>query len=150
MTALERLAELGIDLPAVTPPPAAAYVPWRRSGSLIFISGHIARKDGAPHIGQLGAGVSVQEGAQAARRLAIDLLATLRAAADLDRVRLLKLLVLVNGTPTFTQQPAVANGASELFIEVLGERGAHARSAVGVAQLPFGACVEIELVAEEV
>lgn len=149
MSVYERLRALSISLPQLTPP-AAAFVPFVRSGKQLFLAGHIARKDGRPWQGQLGADVTTEQGKAAARGIAIDLIATLHAAAgDLDKIaRIVKLLVLVNSTPTFTEQHLVANGASELLKEVFGERGAHARSAFGVAQIPFGSCVEIELIAE--
>lgn len=148
-TAYTRLERLGIEL-APLAPAVGAYVPWVRSGDLLFVAGHIARQGGKPWSGQLGGSIAVDEGRTAARQVAIDLLATLHAATgDLEKVRrVVKLLVLVNSTSTFTDQPLVANGASELLVAVLAERGAHARSAFGVAQLPFGACVEIELIAE--
>jgi len=149
MSVYEKLQNLNIALPRVDPP-AAAFVPFVRTGNLVFISGHIAKKDGKPWTGKLGADVTTTEGKQAAQSIAIDLLATLQAAVgDLDKVRrIVKLLVLVNSTPTFTEQHLVANGASELFVEIFGERGPHARSAFGVAQIPLGSCVEIELIAE--
>lgn len=151
MTIAQRLQELGITLPPVAVP-AAAYVPFVRTGNLVFISGHIARKDGKPVVGQLGAGMGTEEGKAAARGVAVDLLGTLQAAVggDLAKVRrVVKLLSLVNSAPTFTEHHLVTNGASELLVQVLGpEVGAHARSAFGVAQLPMGACVEIELIAE--
>ena len=116
----------------------------------IYVSGHIAKRDGQPWVGKLGAEITVEEGKDAARAVAVDLLKTLETAAgSLDRIRRLrKLLVLVNSTDTFTEPHLVANGASEHFLEILGDRGKHARSAVCVAQLPFGVCVEIELIAE--
>jgi enamine deaminase RidA (YjgF/YER057c/UK114 family) len=125
-------------------------VPWVRSGDLLFISGHIAKKDGKPWTGQLGLSLTTEEGKQAARGVAIDLMGTLHAASgDLGRVRqIVKLMILVNSSPSFVEQHLVANGASELFQEVFGERGAHARSAFGAAQVPFGSCVEIDLVAQ--
>ncbi|MBU1360260.1 MAG: RidA family protein [Gammaproteobacteria bacterium] len=150
MTVYDKLAELGITLPPVSAP-AAAYVPFVQTGNLVYLSGHIARKDGKPWVGQLGATISTDEGKQAARAIAIDLLGTLHAAVgDLGKVkRIVKLMSLVNSTPTFTDQHLVTNGASELMGEVFGkDKGAHARSAFGVAQIPMGACVEIELVAE--
>ncbi len=121
-----------------------------RSGNQIFFSGHIAKKDGKPWVGKLGAELSTPEGKEAARGVAIDLLGTLQAATgNLDSIRrIVKLLVFVNSTPTYTEQHLVANGASELFAQVFGDPGAHARSAFGVAQIPFGSCVEIDLVAE--
>jgi enamine deaminase RidA (YjgF/YER057c/UK114 family) len=146
-----RLQALGITLPAVATP-AAAYVPFVRTGNLVFISGNIARKDGQPWVGQLGLTMGVEEGKAAARGVAIALMATLNAAVggDLSKVkRIVKVLSLVNSTPTFTEHHLVTNGCSELLGEVFGpEVGAHARSAFGVAQLPMGACVEIELIAE--
>lgn len=140
----ETLKELGITLPEPTPP-LAAFVPFVRTGDLVYISGHISKQRG-----KLGADVTVEEGKEAARLVAIDLLGTLKAAVeDLERVRrIVKLLVLVNSTAEFTEQHLVANGASELLKKVFGDKGAHARSAFGVAQLPFGAAVEIELIAE--
>ena len=154
MGVLQRLQNLGIELPPVAVP-AAAYVPFVQSGKLVFLSGHIAKRDGQPWVGQLGATMSTAEGQAAARAVAIDLLGTLQAACqaagtDLDGVaRIVKVLSLVNSTPTFTEQHLVTNGCSELLQQVFGpEVGAHARSAFGVAQLPLGACVEIELIAE--
>ena len=151
MTIKQRLQTLGITLPPLSTP-AAAYVPFVRTGNLVFLSGHIARKDGKPWVGQLGAGIATVEGKLAARAIAIDLMGTLQAAVsgDLGRVkRIVKLLCLVNSTPTFTEQHLVANGCSELLGEVFGTGiAAHARSAFGVAQIPLGACVEIELIAE--
>lgn len=145
----DRLTELGITLPPLAIP-AAAYVPFVRSGHLVFLSGHIAKRDGKPWVGQLGGEIDTATGKQAARAVAIDLLGTLHAAiGDLNRVeRIVKVMSLVNSTPTFTEQHLVTNGCSELLGEVFGERGAHARSAFGVAQIPMGACVEIELIAQ--
>jgi len=150
MTVKDRLQALGITLPPVAVP-AAAYVPFVRSGHLVFISGHIAKKDGKPWVGQLGLNMATAEGRAAARAVAVDLMGTLQAAAgDLARVkRIVKVLSLVNSTPAYTEHHLVTNGCSELMLEVFGpEVGAHARSAFGVAQLPMGACVEIELIAE--
>ena len=149
MSVYDRLTSLGITLPPVATP-AAAYVPFVRTGSLVYLSGHTAKRDGKPWVGQLGAGIATAEGREAARSVAIDLMGTLQGAlGDLERVRrIVKLLVLVNSTPTFTEQHLVANGASELLVNVFGERGPHARSAFGVAQIPTGSCVEIELIAE--
>ena len=148
-TIYARLDQLGIKLPPLATP-AAAYVPFVRTGSLIFVSGHIARCDGKPWVGQLGAGIDTAEGKAAARAIGIELLGTLHAAVgDLAKVtRIVKLLGLVNSAPTFTEHHLVVNGCSELLGEVLGPAGAHARSAFGVAQIPLGACVEIELIAE--
>lgn len=151
MSIAQRLSELGIVLPPVAVP-AAAYVPFVRSGNLVFLSGHIAKRDGKPLVGQLGLDMDTAAGKAAARAVGIDLLGTLNAAldGDLERVRrIVKLMSLVNSTPSYTEHHLVTNGASELMAEVFGsERGAHARSAFGVAQLPMGSCVEIELIAE--
>jgi enamine deaminase RidA (YjgF/YER057c/UK114 family) len=149
-TVAEQLKSLGITLPEVAVP-AAAYVPFVQSGKQVFLSGHISKKDGKPWVGQLGVNMNTEEGKAAARAIAIDLMGTLAAAAggDLDRVkRIVKLMCLVNSSASFTEQHLVANGASELFAQVFGAKGAHARSAFGVAQIPLGACVEIELIAE--
>jgi enamine deaminase RidA (YjgF/YER057c/UK114 family) len=149
MSISDRLQALGIQLPAVATP-AASYLPWMRTGNLVFLSGHIAKKDGQVWVGQLGKNMSTAEGQQAARAVAIDLLGTLHAAAGgLDQVvRIVKVMSLVNSTPDYTEQHLVTNGCSELLAEVFGEPGRHARSAFGVAQIPLGACVEIELIAE--
>jgi enamine deaminase RidA (YjgF/YER057c/UK114 family) len=149
MSVYERLRVLNIALPELVAP-AAAFVPFVRTGNLVFVSGHIARKGGKPWIGKLGSEVTTEQGKQAARGIAIELLATLQAAVgDLNKVRrIVKLMVLVNSAPTFTEQHLVANGASELFGEVFVTHGTHARSAFGVAQIPLGSCVEIELIAE--
>jgi enamine deaminase RidA (YjgF/YER057c/UK114 family) len=150
----ERLRALNITLPAAPPPVVDGYVPsfapYVQSGNTLYVSGRIAKKDGRVWRGKLGAELTVADGQRAARDIAIELLATLQAAlGDLDRIaRIVRLLVLVNGTPDFEEPHTVANGASDLFVQVFGDRGAHARTAMCVAQLPFGACVEIELVAE--
>ncbi len=150
MTIKDRLQALGITLPAIAVP-AAAYVPFVRTGNLVYISGHIARREGKPWVGQLGVTMTTEEGKAAARAIAIDLMGTLQAAAGgLDKVvRIVKVMSLVNSAPTFTEHHLVTNGCSELLGEVFGPQvGAHARSAFGVAQIPMGACVEIELIAE--
>ena len=150
MTVAARLQALGIELPPLAIP-AAASLPFVQTGSLVFISGHIAKKDGKPWVGQLGLTMTTDEGKAAARAIAVDLMGTLKAAAggDLERVkRIVKVMSLVNSTPTFTEQHLVTNGCSELLGEVFGDTGKHARSAFGVAQIPMGACVEIELIAE--
>ncbi len=150
MSIYTQLEELGITLPPIAIP-AAAYVPYVQTGPLVFLSGHIAKKDGKAWVGQLGKNMSTEEGKAAARSIAIELLGTLHAAVgDLNRVtRIVKLMSLVNSTGDFTEQHLVTNGASELIGQVFGaEKGAHARSAFGVAQLPLGACVEIEMIAE--
>ena len=149
MSVYDRLKALKISLPAVDPP-VAAFVPVVRTGNLVLVSGHIAKEHGKPWVGKLGLNLTTEQGKEAARGIAIDLLATLHAAlGDLNKIkRIVKLLVLVNSAPTFTEQHLVANGASELLVEVFGDKGPHARSAFGVAQIPLGACVEIELSAE--
>jgi enamine deaminase RidA (YjgF/YER057c/UK114 family) len=149
MSVYDRLKELGIELPSVAIP-AAAYVPFVRTGNLVFISGHIAKRDGKAWVGQLGGAIDTATGKLAARAIAIDLLGTLHAAVgDLNKVeRIVKVMGLVNSTPTFTEQHLVTNGCSELLGQVFGDKGAHARSAFGVAQIPMGACVEIELIAQ--
>jgi enamine deaminase RidA (YjgF/YER057c/UK114 family) len=149
MSVYDKLEQLGIKLPAPTGS-AGAYVPVARIGNIAFVAGHIAKRDGKPLVGKLGAELTTAQGKEAARSVAIDLLGTLNGAlGDLGKIkRIAKIMVLVNSTETFTEQSLVANGASELFVEVFGEIGAHARSAFGVAQIPFGACVEIELIAE--
>lgn len=150
MSVYEKLKALNITLPAVATP-AAAYVMYAQSGNNVFLSGHLAKKDGKVWVGQLGKNISTEEGKEAARGIAIELIATLEAACggDLTRVkRIVKLMSLVNSTGDFTEQHLVTNGASELIAEVFGDQGKHARSAFGVAQIPLGACVEIELIAE--
>ena len=149
MSVYDKLAQLGITLPPLAVP-AAAYVPYVQTGNLVFLSGHIAKKDGKPWVGQLGAGIDTEEGKQAARAVATDLLGTLHAAVgDLNKVkRIVKLMSLVNSVGSFNEQHLVTNGASELIGEVFGDKGKHARSAFGVAQIPMGCCVEIELIAE--
>ena len=149
MSVYDKLKELNITLPPVATP-AAAYVPFVRTGNLVFLSGHIAKKEGKSWVGQLGKTMQTEEGKLAARAIAIDLMGTLHAAVgDLNKVkRIVKVMSLVNSTPDFIEQHLVTNGASELLGQVFGEKGAHARSAFGVAQIPQGACVEIELIAE--
>ncbi len=149
MSIEQRLKDLGITLPPVSVP-AAAYVPFVRTGNLVFLSGHIAKKDGQVWAGQLGKNMATADGKAAARAVAIDLMGTLSVAAGgLDKVvRIVKVMSLVNSSPDFTEHHLVTNGCSELLGEVFGEAGVHARSAFGVAQIPLGACVEIELIAE--
>ncbi|HOZ67163.1 MAG TPA: RidA family protein [Burkholderiaceae bacterium] len=150
MSIYAKLETLGINLPPIAVP-AAAYVPFVQTGNLVFLSGHIAKKDGKPWVGQLGKNIDTAEGKAAARAIAIDLLGTLHAAVgDLNKVkRIVKVVSLVNSTGDFTEQHLVTNGCSELLGEVFGATvGAHARSAFGVAQIPLGACVEIEMIAE--
>jgi enamine deaminase RidA (YjgF/YER057c/UK114 family) len=145
----EKLKALGITLPALAVP-AAAYLPFAQTGNLVFLSGHLAKKDGKIYVGQLGKDTTLDQGKAAARSIAIDLMGTLHAAVgDLNKVtRVVKLMSLVNSTGEFTEHHLVTNGASELFVEVFGTRGGHARSAFGVAQLPMGACIEIEIIVE--
>jgi enamine deaminase RidA (YjgF/YER057c/UK114 family) len=150
MSVYTKLETMGITLPPVAIP-AAAYVPFVKTGNLVFLSGHIAKKDGKAWVGQLGKNMATAEGKAAARSIAIDLMGTLHAAVgDLNQVkRIVKVMSLVNSTVDFTEQHLVTNGCSELFGEVFGATvGAHARSAFGVAQIPMGACVEIELIVE--
>ena len=149
MNVYDKLTELDITLPPVSIP-AAAYIPFVQTGNLVFLSGHLAKRDGKPWVGQFGKNMTTEEGKAAARSVAIDLMGTLHVAVgDLNRVkRIIKLMSLVNSTGDFTEQHLVTNGASELIGQVFGDVGAHARSAFGVAQIPMGACVEIELIAE--
>ena len=153
MSVYDQLQALNITLPPVAVP-AAAYLPYVQSGKQLFLSGHIAKQDGKAWVGQLGLTMTTEQGRAAARAIAIDLLGTLEhacraAGTDLDGIkRIVKVMSLVNSTSTFTEQHLVTNGCSELIGEVFGAAGAHARSAFGVAQIPLGACVEIELIAE--
>lgn len=149
MSVYEKLQALNITLPPASTP-AATYVPYVQSGNLLFLSGHIARKDGQVWAAQFGRNIGTEEGKLAARAVAIDLLGTLHAATgDLNKIaRIVKVMGLVNSTSDFTEQHLVINGCSELLGEVFGAKGVHARSAFGVAQIPLGACVEIELIAE--
>lgn len=145
----DRLAELGIELPE-PPAPAAAYRAWTRAGALVFTAGQLPVVDGELQAtGRLGAELDTARGAELARTAAVNILAVARAAAgSLDAVRTVKLTVFVASTPQFVEHHLVANGASELLAEVLGERGVHARSAVGVAALPLDSPVEVEAVLE--
>lgn len=145
-----RLKELGVDIPDA-PTPAANYVPHVRSGDLVFISGQVSGRPGDLITGKLGAGLDAEAGAAAARACAISLIAQMKAACsgDLDRVaRVVKLTGFVNSAPDFPDHPKVINGCSDLMVEVFGDKGRHARSAVGVANLPFGVAVEIEAIFE--
>jgi enamine deaminase RidA (YjgF/YER057c/UK114 family) len=150
----ERLAALNIVLPDAPPPIVSGYTPifapYVRSGNLVSFSGRLAKKDGAVWSGKLGRDVTAREGQEAARGIAVELLAALReAAGDLNRVKqIVRLMVLVHGTEDFTEPHVVANGASEVFVQLFAERGIHSRTAMCAAQLPFGACVEIEMLAE--
>ena len=144
-----RLKALGIDLPPPGPP-AAAYFMAATTGNTVFLSGHIAKRDGKPWVGKLGKDMDTETGKTAARSIAIDLISTLQNhLGSLDKVkRIVKVMGLVNSIDSYTEQHLVVNGCSELLFEVFGDAGKHARSAFGVAQIPLGACVEIELVAE--
>jgi enamine deaminase RidA (YjgF/YER057c/UK114 family) len=145
----ERLVELGIELPPAAAP-LASYVPVRISGGHAFVAGQVPLEDGRLLVwGRLGAGLSIEQGQAAARRCALQGLAALRdALGSLDRVRaIVKLEVFVTSAPGFTDQPKVANGASDVLVEVFGDEGRHARVAVGVSELPLGAPVEVALIA---
>ena len=145
-----KLAELGVTLPDA-PAPAANYVPYVLTGNIVYVSGQISNDAGTFITGKLGDGMSVEDGAAAARVCAINLLSQVKAACegDLDRLkRVVKLTGFVNSTVEFTDQPKVINGASDFFVEALGEAGKHARSAVSAASLPLGVAVEIEGVFE--
>ncbi|MBC6405617.1 MAG: RidA family protein [Rhodospirillales bacterium] len=146
-----RLERLGIAIPDAAAP-LANYVGWVRSGDLVFVSGQVTLKDGKPHyIGKLGAGIGLEAGQAAARLCAINIVAQLKQAAggDLDRVqRILRLGGFVNSTPDFVQQPQVIDSASDLMVEVFGEKGHHSRAAVSVSSLPLGVAVEIDCIAE--
>lgn len=150
MSIAERLKELGIALPSA-PAPAANYVPYVVEGNLIFVAGQGTYGDNGKlnFIGKVGADISIDEGYQAARLCGLNCLAQLNAAAGgLDKIRrIVKVLGFVNCTPEFTDQPKVINGASDLFVEILGDAGRHARSAVGMGSLPFGIATEVELIA---
>ena len=144
----KRLAELGLSLPAA-PAPVANYVPTAMVGNLLFVSGQISRTGaGVTMTGKLGAGVDIATGRDAAKVCALNILAQAKAAlGSLDRIeRIVKLTGFVNAAPTFTDHPQVVNGASDLLVEVLGDRGRHTRSAVGVAGLPLDAAVEVEAI----
>ncbi len=147
----KRLSELGIILP-VPAKPVANYVPWVRTGNLVFISGQGAVHDGKfEYQGRLGDSVSLEDGVKSARLCAVNVLAQLREACggNLDRVkRIVKLVGFVNATASFTEHPKVVNGASNFMVEVFGDKGRHARSAVGSPSLPFNLSVEVEAVAE--
>ena len=145
----ERLKELGLELPSAATP-VANYVPAVRSGNLVFLSGHGPLEKDRLITGKLGSDLTVEEGYQAARLVALGLLGSLKALiGDLERVRrVVKLLGMVHCDPTFMEQPQVVNGASDLLVEVFGEKGRHARSAVGMNALPLNIAVEIEMIVE--
>lgn len=148
-TPTQRLAELGLSLPSVVPP-LAAYVPATRSGNLVFTAGQLPMRDGKPiAVGSVGDAVSAEQAEECARQCALNALAAVDALVGLDNVtRVVKAVVFVASEPSFTGQPAVANGASSLLGDVFGDAGRHARSAVGVSVLPLGVPVEVELVVE--
>ena len=147
----KRLGELGITLPAATKP-VANYVPWVRTGNLIFLSGQVPIENGkVAYTGAVGGAVSMEDGAKAARICAINLISQIKDACggDLDRVtRIVKLVGFVNATPEFGDHPKVINGASDLMVEVFGDKGRHARSAVASPSLPLGVSVEVEAIVE--
>jgi enamine deaminase RidA (YjgF/YER057c/UK114 family) len=149
LSVYQALESMSISLPVPTAP-VASFVSTVRTNDLVFLSGHIAKIGGKPWIGKLGADLTTEQGKLAARSIAIEMLGTLHyALGDLNKIkRFVKLMVLVNSAPSFTEQHLVANGASDLLCELFGDRGKHARSAFGVAQIPFGCCVEIDLVVE--
>lgn len=146
----ERLTKLGIELPP-TPKPAANYVPSVISGKLVFVSGQVSRiSEGVTFVGKIGREFTVEDGQQAARICGINILANLKdTLGDLEKVnRIVKLTGFVNAVPDFTEPQLVVNGASDLIVDVFGERGRHARSAIGVGTLPNGVAVEVEAIAE--
>jgi enamine deaminase RidA (YjgF/YER057c/UK114 family) len=147
MSPEEKLAQLGLTLPEVATP-VATYVPFKRNGNTAYLSGQGPRKaDGSHHVGKVGRDVTVDEAYEHAKIVGLGLLAVAKlAAGGLDKVEFLKLLGMVNGVPEFADQPKVINGCSDLLVAVLGERGRHARSAVGMGSLPDGMTVEIEAI----
>jgi enamine deaminase RidA (YjgF/YER057c/UK114 family) len=147
MSAEAKLAELKLTLPTV-PTPVANYVPFKRVGDVIYLSGQGPRKpDGGYHLGKVGRDVTVEQAYEHAKIVGLGLLAAAKmAAGSLDKVEVIKVLGMVNGVPEFADQPKVINGCSDLFVAVLGERGRHARSAVGMGSLPNGMTVEIEAI----
>ena len=149
MVVEERLTRLGIELPPA-PAPVASYVPVRVAGSLAFVSGQLPFDEGSlVHPGKVGAEVSLEQAQEAARRCALQALSALRdALGSLERVTgIAQVSVFVASAPGFTDQPKVANGASDVLAQIFGEEGKHARAAVGVSELPLGACVEVAVVA---
>ena len=147
--AYAKLAELGVSLPKVVPP-LASYVPAVQSGNHVYVSGQLPLVEGKlPHAGKVGAEVTAEQGTDLARICGLNALAAIEALVGLGRiVKIVKVTGFVASAPGFTGQPAVVNGASNLFGEVFGEQGRHARSAVGVTELPLGAPVEVEVIAE--
>jgi enamine deaminase RidA (YjgF/YER057c/UK114 family) len=147
MTPEAKLAEMGLTLPDV-PKPVANYVPYKRDGNTLYLSGQGPRdKNGKFALGTVGKDVSVKDAYEHAKLVGLGLLAAAKAATgDLSKIEVIKVLGMVRGTPEFGEQPAVINGCSDLFVAVLGERGRHARSAVGMGSLPHGMTVEIECI----
>jgi enamine deaminase RidA (YjgF/YER057c/UK114 family) len=148
MSPEDKLAQLGLTLPA-TPTPAGNYVPFKRDGNIAYLAGQGPRKaDGSLHSGKVGGDVTVEAAYEHAKLVGLQILASAKAAAggDLSKVEFLKVLGMVNGTPDFSDHPRVINGFSDLMVAVLGDRGRHARSAVGMGSLPMGITVEIEAV----
>jgi len=147
MSAEQKLAELGLTLPPL-PKPVGNYVPFKRAGDLIFLSGQGPRRpDGSTITGKVGRDVTIEEAYEHAKLIGLGLLAAAKlAAGDLDKIEVLKVLGMVNAIPEFKDQPKVINGCSDLFVAVLGERGRHARSAVGMGSLPGQITVEIEAI----
>jgi enamine deaminase RidA (YjgF/YER057c/UK114 family) len=148
MSPEDKLAQLGLTLPP-TPTPAGNYVPFKRDGNIAYLAGQGPRKaDGSLHTGKVGADVTVETAYEHAKLVGLQILASAKAAAggDLSKVEFLKVLGMVNGTPDFGDHPRVINGFSDLMVAVLGVRGRHARSAVGMGSLPMGITVEIEAV----
>ena len=147
----KKLEQMGLKLDAV-PPPAGNYVRTVRTGNLLFVAGHTARlEDGTEvHPGKLGREVTIEQGYEAAQRTMLNCLTTIKTAiGDLDKVKqVIKLLCMINAIPDFGEHPKVANGASDLLIELYGDRGRHVRAAVGMGSLPFGCCIEIEMLVE--
>ena len=147
MTPDEKLRSLGLELPNV-PTPVANYVPFKVVGDMIYLSGQGPRKEGGGyHLGKVGGNVTWEEAYQHARTTGLGLLAAAKAASgDLSKVEVIKVFGMVNGTPEFADHPKVINGCSDLFVEILGDRGRHARSAIGMGSLPNGMTVEIEVI----
>jgi len=144
-----KLSEMGLTLP-IAAKPVAAYVPAIRTGNLIFTAGQLPLVDGAMSLtGKIGEKISIDQGKELARICALNCLAAVQTVADVNTiVKIVRVVGYVNGIPGFTSQPAVINGASELFLQIWGESGKHARSAIGVAELPLHAPVEVELTVE--
>lgn len=147
MTPEQKLTSLGLVLPEL-PKPVANYVSYKRAGDMLYLSGQGPRRnDGVMHTGKVGKDVTTKQAYEHAKLVGLGLLAAMRqATGDLSKVEVIKVLGMVNGVPEFTEQPAVINGCSDLFVEVLGDNGRHARSAVGMGSLPMNITVEIEAV----